>query len=84
MGNNALSTGVYSNADGVYSEKPLYFFLERYTESFIEEMRQFIAAIQEDKETPVTALDGRKPVVIAMAAKKSMQENRPVKLSEIE
>ncbi len=84
VANNTPDSHVYSSAEGVSSAKPLYFFLERYTESFIEEMRQFIAAIQQDKDTPVTALDGRKPVVIAMAARKSMQENRPVRLSEIE
>ncbi|HNR02207.1 MAG TPA: inositol 2-dehydrogenase [Anaerolineaceae bacterium] len=82
--NNTPNTSVYSNADGVVSEKPLYFFLERYMESFVAEMRDFINAIREGAPTPVTVLDGRKPVVIAMAARKSMLENRPVKLSEIE
>jgi myo-inositol 2-dehydrogenase / D-chiro-inositol 1-dehydrogenase len=82
--NNTANAAVYSGAEGVASEKPLYFFLERYMDSFIAEMRDFIDAVREDKPTPVTALDGRKPVVIAMAARKSMLENRPVKCSEIE
>jgi myo-inositol 2-dehydrogenase/D-chiro-inositol 1-dehydrogenase len=84
VSNNYPDSHVYSNEDGVCSSKPLYFFLERYADSFTEEMRQFIEAIQLGKDTPVTALDGRKPVIIAMAAKKSLLENRPVKLSEIE
>jgi myo-inositol 2-dehydrogenase/D-chiro-inositol 1-dehydrogenase len=33
---------------------------------------------------PVTGSDGRIPVVMGLAAKKSYQENRPVKLWEIE
>ena len=70
--NNTPNASVYSNADGVVSEKPLYFFLERYMDSFIAEMSDFIGAVRNDKPTPVTALDGRKPVVIAMAAQKSM------------
>jgi myo-inositol 2-dehydrogenase/D-chiro-inositol 1-dehydrogenase len=82
--NNTPNTSVYSNADGVISEKPLYFFLERYMESFVAELRDFVNAIREGTPTPVNVLDGRKPVVIAMAAKKSLQENRPVRLSEIE
>ncbi len=82
--NNTPNTSVYSNADGVISEKPLYFFLERYMESFVAELRDFVDAIREGTPTPVNVLDGRKPVVIAMAAKKSLQENRPVRLSEIE
>ena len=83
VANNTPNSSVYSNADGVVSEKPLYFFLERYMDSFIAEMQDFIEAIREDKPTPVNAIDGRKPVVIAMAANKSIKENRPVKLSEI-
>jgi myo-inositol 2-dehydrogenase/D-chiro-inositol 1-dehydrogenase len=82
--NNTANTSVYSSSEGVLSEKPLYFFLERYMDSFIEEMREFIEAVRNDSPTPVTALDGRKPVVIAMAAKKSLDEGRPVKLTEIE
>ncbi len=82
--NNTANAAVYSGADGVVSEKPLYFFLERYMDSFIAEMSDFIEAIRENKPTPVTVVDGRKPVVIAMAAAKSMRENRPVKCSEIE
>ena len=84
VSNNFPDSHIFSNGDGVSSSKPLYFFLERYAESFTEEMRQFIQAIQLDKDTPVTALDGRKPIIIAMAAKKSLLENRPVKLTEIE
>lgn len=82
--NNTPNTSVFSDAEGVHAEKPLYFFLERYMDSFVAEMRDFIAAVREDTVTPVTVEDGRVPVVIAMAAKKSMVENRPVKLSEIE
>jgi len=84
VSNNLPNTSVYSSADGVVSEKPLYFFLERYMDSFITEMQDFVDAVIKDSPTPVTALDGRKPVVIAMAAKKSLDENRPVRLTEIE
>jgi len=81
--NNTPHSDVYANGEAVYSAKPLYFFLERYTESFIAEMKAFVNSIQEDLIPPVTGIDGRIPVVIGMAAKKSYLENRPVKLSEI-
>ncbi|MFH1446859.1 MAG: inositol 2-dehydrogenase [Chloroflexota bacterium] len=84
VANNTPNSHVLSTANGVTSEKPLYFFLERYMDSFIAEMKMFIEAIQNDSPTAVDILDGRKPVVIAMAAKISLIENRPVKLSEIE
>ncbi len=83
VSNNTANNSVYSNAEGVYSEKPLYFFLERYMESFTAELRDFINAIREDIPTQVSVEDGLKPVLIAMAAKKSLEENRPVKLTEI-
>jgi myo-inositol 2-dehydrogenase/D-chiro-inositol 1-dehydrogenase len=83
-GNNTQDSHVYSNAEGVQSALPLYFFLERYAESFTQEMREFVESIHNDNTPPVIGIDGRIPVVMGMAALKSYQENRPVKLSEIE
>lgn len=80
--NDALSTAVISTEEGISSEKPLYFFLERYMQSFAEEVRQFVEAIQNDTDVPVNANDGLQPVLIGLAAKKSLQEGRAVKLSE--
>jgi myo-inositol 2-dehydrogenase/D-chiro-inositol 1-dehydrogenase len=62
--NNLQDRHIYSTADGIYSAKPLYFFLERYMDSFITEMKEFVQSIQEDKTPPVTGIDGRIPVVI--------------------
>jgi myo-inositol 2-dehydrogenase/D-chiro-inositol 1-dehydrogenase len=83
VANNTPDTHVYAAADGVHSAKPLYFFLERYTDSFIAELREFVAAVQNGTPTPVSGADGRAPVVIAMAATRSQREGRPVKLAEI-
>ena len=82
--NNTPDNDVYSNAEGVQTAKPLYFFLERYVESFIAEQKGFVQSIREDTATPVGGRDGRIAVVMGMAAQKSYQENRPVKLSEID
>lgn len=82
--NDTLSSMVLSNADGVTGEKPLYFFLERYMQSFAAEIRSFVNAIENDTPTAVGVEDGLKPVLMGIAAKKSVQEHRPVKLSEIE
>ena len=83
VANKAPDTAVYSNAEGVHSSLPLFFFVERYTDSYIAEMQAFTECIQQDKTPPVTGLDGRIPVVMGYAAKKSYEENRPVKLSEV-
>lgn len=82
--NDTLSTAVLSNAEGVTGEKPLYFFLERYMQSFATEVKGFVNAIENDTETLVNVEDGLKPVLMGIAAKKSVQEHRPVKLSEIQ
>jgi myo-inositol 2-dehydrogenase/D-chiro-inositol 1-dehydrogenase len=81
--NNTPDQDVYFNAEGVHSSKPLYFFLERYMESFVAEMKEFVQSIRENRVPPVTGIDGRIPVVIGMAAKKSYLEHRLVKLAEI-
>ncbi len=69
-----------SDNKGIHTEKPHYFFIERYRESYIQEMREFIDALKSDKTPPVGGIDGRISVLMAMAAKKSFLENRPVKI----
>ena len=81
--NPTSDTTLLSNENGTLSSPLLHFFIERYTEAYINEIRAFIEAIIEDKDPPVTGEDGRIPVVIAYAAQKSLNENRPVRLSEI-
>ena len=82
--NDTASSIVLSTEAGVTGEKPLYFFLERYMQSFATEVGCFIDAIENDTETPLGVVDGLKPVLMGIAAKKSVEEHRPVKLSEIE
>lgn len=81
--NDTLSTAVIADENGVTGEKPLFFFLERYMESFSEEMRQFVNACENDTEVPVGIHAGMQSVKIGLAAKKSVAEHRPVLLSEI-
>jgi myo-inositol 2-dehydrogenase/D-chiro-inositol 1-dehydrogenase len=83
VGNQTPHTAVYSNAQAVQSANPLYFFLERYMDAYLAEMKVFFDCIVHDTPPPVTGLDGRIPVVMGLAAWKSYREKRPVKLSEI-
>ena len=82
--NDTVSSAVISNADGVTGEKPLFFFLERYMGSFSEEMRQFTEAVINDTDVPVGIHAGLQSVKIGLAARKSVEEHRPVKISEIQ
>ena len=47
------------------------------------ELAAFVEAVLEDKPPPVTGPDGRIPVVMALAARQSYDEGRPVRLEEV-
>jgi len=81
--NDTPSTTIVSSDKGICYEKPLHFFLERYAGAYIEEIKAFYDAVINNKETPVKAIDGLKAVELGLAALKSAQENRPVKIEEI-
>ncbi len=72
-----------STAEGVIGSRPQYFFLERYKMSYVEELKAFVDAVAHDSEPPVTGNDGLQPVLIGVAALKSLTEKRPVKIEEV-
>ena len=74
---------IVSTGTSVRRDLPLNFFMDRYTESFARELAAFVDAVAEDKPTPVTGIDGRVPVVMALAARKSYDERRPVRIEEV-
>ncbi len=81
--NDTESSAVVSNADGVHAEKPLLFFLERYMQAYVEEVSEFIDCIENDKEVSVGIDCGLQPVLIGLAAKKSLDTGMPVKVADI-
>ncbi len=83
VANPRTNTVTFSGNEGTRAASPPYFFVERYKEAFLSELQAFFACIQEDTSPPVTGEDGRAPVVMGLAALKSLRENRPVLLSEI-
>ncbi len=83
IGNDTTSNAVFSGKDGVIAEKPLFFFLERYMAAYAREINSFVEAVINDTPTEVNVMDGLAPVLIGLAAKKSVEENRPVTIKEI-
>ena len=70
--------------DQGYRQSPLQnFFLERYTASYLDQWEAFVDAVENGGPTPISGADGRAPLIIGMAAKRSMDEGRPVPISEI-
>lgn len=77
------NAAVVSTGESIRRDLPLHFFMDRYRDSFEQEMRAFVESVMEDKPASVTGQDGRAPVVMALAARKSYEEHRPVRLEEI-
>ncbi len=70
-------------AQGENAPKPLFFFLERYMQAYALEVTEFVNAVVNDTDVLVNQEDGLQAVLIGLAAKKSVDEGRPIKLSEI-
>jgi len=81
--NNYPENHRYYASDGVHGSLPLNFFMDRYLEAYANEMKIFCDAVINDLQLPVSGNDGLMSVAIALAAKKSHLEHRPVKLTEI-
>lgn len=84
QGNNILNDNhnLYTKK-GITSSLPLDFFLQRYFEAYKIEINNFIDTVINNKSVSVSGKDGLKSLQIGMAAKISLQENRPIKISEL-
>jgi len=78
--NKTSSETVLTTKEGVVSDQPLHFFLERYGESYRAEIEEFIRAIRKDSEPTVGGKDGLASILIGQAAKESLREGRPIQL----
>jgi myo-inositol 2-dehydrogenase/D-chiro-inositol 1-dehydrogenase len=74
------NAAMLSTGEAVRRDLPLNFFMDRYTESYVIEMQAFIDAVREDKPVPVGGEDARAATALALAARRSYAENRPVAL----
>jgi myo-inositol 2-dehydrogenase / D-chiro-inositol 1-dehydrogenase len=63
------------------SDKPLYFFLERYNESYINEIKHFVACIQNDSSPSVSGYDGKMAAIMGYAAKESFTKKEFVEIN---
>ena len=81
VGNKKPTEVFLSGIEDTRSDKPVYFFLERYNESYIEEIKHFIQCIKENKEPSVTGHDGKMAVVMGYAAKESLNKRKFVEIA---
>ena len=81
--NPLAHTGIVRTAAGT-SRPPLpYFFLERYLPSYEYAWQAFVSAVRGGTPTSPDASDARAPLVIGLAAWRSLREGRPVHVNEI-
>jgi myo-inositol 2-dehydrogenase/D-chiro-inositol 1-dehydrogenase len=76
--NMTESTVSFAGADGITSDKPLHFFLERYAEAYRRELDHFIGAIASGAVPMTGGSDAVKALVLADAALESFRTGRPV------
>lgn len=76
----------YADTQQIYDKKgsyrglPYNFFMDRYTESYCNEMKAFIDSVQQDKPVIGGVYDALMATKIAIAANKSLVKNKPVKI----
>jgi len=68
---------------GKHLPLPQTFYRERYAAAYIAEVQSFVDSIRGGSEPAVTGRDGRAATVIALAAQRSLDEGRPVRIAEI-
>jgi myo-inositol 2-dehydrogenase/D-chiro-inositol 1-dehydrogenase len=82
--NPTAHTGVLITARGEQRPPHPYFFLERYIPSYLHEWEAFVTAVKTGATPPVSIDDARAPLVIGLAAWRSLREGQPVAIAEID
>lgn len=70
--------GAVWTAQGANGPNLPYFFLERYTSSYLREWDAFVRYLHDGGPSPVSGQDGRAPVAIGLAAWESVRTGAPV------
>jgi myo-inositol 2-dehydrogenase/D-chiro-inositol 1-dehydrogenase len=76
-------TGAVVTAEGERRPPHAYFFLERYLPSYVREWQAFVEAVKTGMTPPVSTGDARAPLLIGLAALRSLHEGRTVRLEEV-
>ena len=81
VANQLDSSLVITNDQGSTSDKPEYFFLERYEKAYRLELDNFIACIRDGAEPIASGVDGLQSLLLAEAALESSRTGKAVMLS---
>ncbi|AKI98295.1 oxidoreductase [Kosmotoga pacifica] len=81
--NDRETNVIMSTEEAVCTDKPLYYFPQRYMKSFANEIEAFVESVLEEKPVSVGVEAGYRSILIARAADVSARENRPVRIAEL-
>lgn len=81
--NEATNTVRIYNAECTSVDKIPSFFMERYMNSYYSELKYFFDCIAKNGDPKPNGEDGLKNVLVALAAQKSLEENRPIKIADL-
>lgn len=81
--NPAVTTSTIRTDRGGRTSVLPYFFEDRYIPSYLAEWRAFAEMMSGGGPSPVTGHDGREPLIMGLAAQRSVREWRPVPTAEI-
>lgn len=80
--NNLSPTAIQSSdADGVHTDCPYYFFDQRYAQAYRNELQAFYDCLIQGTKSPVSGHDGLMPLLLAQAAQQSLTLNQAVMLA---
>ncbi|HET9103771.1 MAG TPA: inositol 2-dehydrogenase [Solirubrobacteraceae bacterium] len=76
--NPPAHAGFVLRADGRSGAALPYFFRDRYIPSYVREWEAFVEFVRGERPSPAGISDARAPLVIGLAAGRSLREGRPV------
>jgi myo-inositol 2-dehydrogenase/D-chiro-inositol 1-dehydrogenase len=82
--NPLVHTALVRTKEGTQLPTLPYFYLERYVPSYLAEWKAFVSAVSAGRTPEVTVTDARAPLVIGLAAWRSVREGRPVRIEEVQ
>jgi len=78
--NPLANATIVRTAEGMRAATLPYFFLDRYVPSYLNEWEAFVSAVATGTEPVVGKHDARAPLVIGLAAWRSLREGQPCSL----
>lgn len=81
-GDNRSTTATYHGAAGVVS-RPWQRNIERFHDAYVAELAAFVACVRDEVTPEVTGEDAIAALTIALAAMRSAEEGRPVRIDQV-